>query len=156
MYISAWIAMTGVVICVVLGISSIQLSSLPSQFWNNTDHGPNKKETNKERLFGNTNIRDLKITSAMLWLFCRLACYFASRDLGAAAVRFIMNSNLENIFTAGPGWMHVLDLPGDGTALGCNMPPAGTIGPLFRYSARPNRSLLFTDNKGKSSINYSI
>ena len=48
--------------------------------------------------------------------------------------------------------MHVLDLPGDGTALGCNMPPTGTIGPLFRYSKRQNRSMLFTDNTGKACI----
>ena len=70
--------------------------------------------------------------------------------LGAAAVRFVMNSEMStNMMDAGPGWMHVLDLPGDGTALGCNMPPAGTIGPLIRYSTRSTHSMIFTDDLGK-------
>ena len=64
-------------------------------------------------------------------------------------MRFVMNSELDGkIQNIGPGWMHLLDLPGDGSPLGCNMPPPRTVGPLIRYSTRQTRSMLLTDARG--------
>ena len=56
---------------------------------------------------------------------------FGGTLFGNVVARFVMNSELDGK-RAGPGWMHLLDLPGDGTALGCGMPPPGTVGPLLR------------------------
>ena len=75
---------------------------------------------------------------------------FGGTLFGNVAARFVMNSELDGK-RAGPGWMHLLDLPGDGTASGCGMPPPGTVGPLLRYGTRPTQSMLFTDNLGKST-----
>ena len=52
--------------------------------------------------------------------------------------------------------MHLLDLPGDGSPLGCNMPPPGTVGPLIRYSTRQTHSMLLTDVLGMSNTERGI
>ena len=95
----------------------------------------------------------VKIMDFIPLLVCFKANGIAFRNFGGVlfgnvAARFVMNSKLERKRT-GPGWMHVLDLPMDGTALGCGMPPPGTLSPLLRYSTRPTQSMLFTDNLGK-------
>ena len=85
----------------------------------------------------------------LIYKICMYAPAHSTSLYGNAELNFVMNSKVDALFSRVlMGWMLVVEITGPGE-LGCHMPQKGVVGPILRYSARPNRSMLLTDDLGK-------